>query len=89
MISVTRHSRGQHSQLRKQAQFDYLPENWRVGVLAKEYQTLDPQLAEPHQVLPSLFADGTYVLESGPVINLHQSVTKFDHKDDERVSRFK
>lgn len=69
------------SQLRKQAQFDYLPENWRVGVLAKEYQTLDPQLAVPHQVLPSLFADGTYVLDNGPVINLHQSVTKFDHTD--------
>lgn len=69
------------AQLRKQGEFDYLPENWRVGVLAKEYQTLDDNLATPHKVLPSLFADGTYVLESGPVINLHQAVTEFDHTD--------
>lgn len=69
------------AQLRKQGEFDYLPENWRVGVLAKEYQTLDDNLAIPHKVLPSLFADGTYVLESGPVINLHQAVTEFDHTD--------
>lgn len=69
------------SQLRKEGEFDYLPENWRVGVQAKEYQTLDPNLAVPHQVMPSLFADGTYVLESGPVINLHQAMTEFDHVD--------
>jgi lipopolysaccharide export system protein LptA len=69
------------AQLRKQAAFDYLPENWRVGIMAKEYQTLDDNLATPHQVLPSMFADGTYALDSGPVINLHQSVTDFDHVD--------
>lgn len=70
------------SQLRKQMQFAYLPDNWRVGVSAKEYQTIDDTLADPHKVLPSLFADGNYALESGPVINLHQSVTQFDHRDD-------
>jgi LPS-assembly protein len=73
---------GNTAQLRKQAQFAYLPDNWRVGVNAKEYQTLDDTLADPHKVLPSLFADGNYALESGPVINLHQSMTKFDHRDD-------
>ncbi|MBP8029853.1 MAG: LPS assembly protein LptD, partial [Pseudomonadales bacterium] len=70
------------SQLRKQAAFDYLPENWRVGIMAKEYQTLDDNLAVPHEVMPSFFADGEYVLDSGPVINLHQAVTHFGHRDD-------
>jgi LPS-assembly protein len=70
------------AQLRKQAAFDYLPENWRIGIIAKEYQTLDDNLAVPHEVMPSLFADGEYVLDSGPVINLHQAVTHFGHRDD-------
>ena len=73
------------SQLRKQAQFAYLPENWRVGVLAKEYQTLDENLATPHEVMPSLFADGSYVLDSGPVINMHQAVTEFGHRDEGEI----
>ncbi|MBK8287812.1 MAG: LPS-assembly protein LptD [Cellvibrionales bacterium] len=70
------------AQLRKQAAFDYLPENWRIGIIAKEYQTLDDNLAVPHEVMPSFFADGEYVLDSGPVINLHQAVTHFGHRDD-------
>lgn len=32
--------------------------------------------------MPSFFADGEYVLDSGPVINLHQAVTHFGHRDD-------
>ncbi len=73
---------GNTAQLRKQAQFTYLPDNWRLGINAKDYQTLDDTLAEPHEVLPSLFADGTYALESGPVVNLHHAVTQFGHRDE-------
>ncbi len=67
--------------LRKEAGFDYLPDNWRVGVKAKDFQTLGDTLVKPHTVLPSLFADGIYALESGPVITLHNAMTRFDHSD--------
>lgn len=73
---------GNTTQLRKQAQFAYLPDNWRIGVSAKDYQTLDDTLAEPHEVLPSLFADGNYALDSGPVVNLHHAMTQFGHRDE-------
>lgn len=38
------------------------------------------QLIDPHQVMPSLFADGNYSFDNGLVVNLHQSLTRFDHR---------
>lgn len=73
---------GGTSQLRKEAEFDYLPENWKLGVLAKNYKTLDDNLTDPHNVMPTLFADGTYALESGPVVKLHHAMTEFTHHDE-------
>lgn len=73
---------GNTAQLRKQAQFTYMPDNWHLGVSGKDYQTLDDTLAEPHEVLPSLFADGVYAFDSGPVLNLHHAVTQFGHRDE-------
>lgn len=97
------------TQLRRQGEFSFLPDdNWRIGIIGKEFQTLtddqilddahqaylqgklplwysavlrDDQLIEPHKVLPSLFADGDYVFDNGLEANLHQSFTRFDHKD--------
>lgn len=42
-----------NSQLKQEGRFDYLPDNWRIGVQAKDYQTLSDSIAEPHEVLPS------------------------------------
>lgn len=70
------------SQLRQEGRFDYLPDNWRIGVQAKKYQTLSDSLADPHDVLPSLYADGNYALNNGLVFDLHHSATAFGHKDD-------
>lgn len=69
------------SQLRKEAQFDYLPDNWRVGIEAKDFQTLSDSMAEPHNMMPSLFADGAYQL-GGAEINLHHRITEFGHQDE-------
>ena len=71
---------GNTAQLRQQGQFAVLPYNWRIGVGAKQYQTLDNTLAKPHEVLPTFFADGKYAFDSGPVVSLHQAVTEFDHR---------
>lgn len=101
------------SQLRQQAQFDFLPDDhWRLGIMAKDFQTLndsrlfddvdyairyrkipawyrtvlqDDQLVDPHQVLPSLFADGNYAFDNGLVTNLHHSFTRFDHQHEGRT----
>ena len=70
------------SQLKQEGRFDYLPDNWRIGVQAKKYQTLSDSLADPHDVLPSLYADGDYVLDNGLQFNLNHAVTSFGHKDD-------
>jgi LPS-assembly protein len=69
------------TQLRREAGFNYLPDNWRTGVTVKNYQTLGYTDVQPHEIMPSLFADGTYALESGPVVNLHHAVTRFDYRN--------
>lgn len=101
------------SQLRQQAQFDFLPDDhWRLGIMAKDFQTLNDsrliddvddairsgkvpfwyrdvlrnnQLVEPHQVLPSLFADGNYAFDNGLETSLHHSFARFDHQHEGRA----
>ena len=76
-----------NSQLRKEAGFDYLPDNWRVGVVAKDFQTLSDDMIVPHEVMPSLFADGNYALSNGAVVNLHNRMTEFGHHDEGELTR--
>jgi len=76
-----------NSQLRKEASFDYLPDNWRVGVQAKDFQTLSSSMVDPHEVMPSLFADGNYALANGLVVNMHNRMTEFGHKDAGELQR--
>lgn len=76
-----------NSQLKQEGRFDYLPDNWRIGVQAKDYQTLSDSIAEPHEVLPSLYADGNYVLSNGLVFDLHHALTEFSHRDEGELLR--
>ncbi|HNN86068.1 MAG: LPS-assembly protein LptD [Pseudomonadales bacterium] len=68
--------------------FDDVDYAIRFNKLPAWYRTVlqNDQLIEPHEVLPSLFADGNYNLDNGLVANLHHSFTRFDHKD--AISRY-
>ncbi len=59
----------------------------RANTIPFWYRTLlqNYQLADPHKVLPSLFADADYALDNGLEINLHHSVTRFDHEHEGRI----
>lgn len=73
--------------LPKQVEGSYLQDHWRIGAQAKNFQVLDLTLAEPHEVLPSVFANGTYALDNGAVFKLHQAITRFDHNDAGNLSK--
>lgn len=77
------HGANRH-QLRRSGSFTWKPDNWDIGITAKEYQTLDPNLVDPHQVKPSLFANGDYQA-GGFEFKLNHSATEFDHR---RAGRF-
>ncbi len=77
---------GNTYQIRKRAAADYLPgslveKHWRVGTEVKAYQTFTPYIAQPHDVWPSLFADGNYQTDDGIVLNLYNHVTEFKHRN--------
>lgn len=66
-------------QLLRSGNFTWKPDNWNIGIVAKQYQTLDANLIDPHQIKPSLFANADYHF-NGFEVRLDNAATEFDHR---------
>jgi len=82
------------SHLKSDVQIDARPGGgWRLGLLAKRYQTINPDLTErqyPYRIMPRLTASNRFGLgEWGehvtPTLGVRADVTRFAHPSDTRV----
>lgn len=81
-LSVTR-----STNLQQMGSAGYMTDHWDMRVEVQEFQTLrDSVLTDPYNQLPEVFAGGSYYLGHGFSTKLSQSVSRFEHRDENQVT---
>ncbi|HER34691.1 MAG: LPS-assembly protein LptD [Halothiobacillaceae bacterium] len=82
------------SHLQSDAQIDARAGGWNLGILATQWQTIDPDLSErqyPYRIMPRLTASNRFGLGEwgsllAPSLAVRADVTRFTHPSDQRVA---